>query len=332
MRTTPLSTLMIAGCLVAAAPAAAAPVLTVYTYDSFVAEWGPGPAVEQAFEADCACDLQFVATGDGAALLARLLLEGEATEADVVLGLDSSLTARAAASGLFAPRPPTDANFAVPIEWTDPTFLPYDWGWFAFVYDKTKVDTVPADFEALAASDLKIVIEDPRSSTPGLGLLLWVKHSYGDRAAEIWQGLADNIVTVTPGWSEAYGLFLEGEADMVLSYTTSPAYHLVAEGDDTKAAAPFAEGHYLQVEVGAKLKSTKNDELADRFLAFVASEAFQSVIPGTNWMYPAVTPAAGLPKGFETLIQPQKSLLFSPEEAASLRDAALAEWQTALSR
>lgn len=264
MRTTQVSTLIVAGSL-AAAPAAAAPVLTVYTYDSFVAEWGPGPAVELAFEADCGCDLQFVATGDGAALLARLLLEGAATDADVVLGLDTSLTARAAASDLFAPRPATAASFALPLEWTDPTFLPYDWGWFAFVYDKTLVDTVPADFEALAASDLKIVIEDPRSSTPGLGLLLWVKRAYGDRAAEIWQGLADNIVTVTPGWSEAYGLFLEGEADMVLSYTTSPAYHLIAEGDDTKAAAPFAEGHYLQVEVAAKLKSTRNSELADRF-------------------------------------------------------------------
>jgi thiamine transport system substrate-binding protein len=142
------------------------------------------------------------------------------------------------------------APLALPVDWTDPTFLPYDWSWFAFVYDRTKIDTVPADFEALAASDLKILIEDPRSSTPGLGLLLWVKAAYGDRAAEIWKGLADNIVTVTPGWSEAYGMFLEGEADMVLSYTTSPAYHLIAEGDDSKAAAPFAEGHYLQVERG----------------------------------------------------------------------------------
>src|SRR3546814_7742958 len=26
------------------------PVLTVYTYSSFVSEWGPGPAVEKAFE------------------------------------------------------------------------------------------------------------------------------------------------------------------------------------------------------------------------------------------------------------------------------------------
>jgi thiamine transport system substrate-binding protein len=324
---------MFAGCLIATQAAAEAkPVLTVYTYDSFVSDWGPGPAVEKAFEADCGCDLKFVATGDGAALLSRLLLEGAKTEADVVLGLDTSLTAAARASGLFAPHGGVTAPLALPVDWTDPTFLPYDWSWFAFVYDRTKIDTVPADFEALAASDLKILIEDPRSSTPGLGLLLWVKAAYGDRAAEIWKGLADNIVTVTPGWSEAYGMFLEGEADMVLSYTTSPAYHLIAEGDDSKAAAPFAEGHYLQVEVAAKVKTTPNGALADRFLAFMTTDAFQSVIPETNWMYPAVTPSGGLPKGFETLIQPEKSLLFSPEEAAGLRDAALAEWQTALSR
>lgn len=119
---------------------------------------------------------------------------------------------------------------------------------------------------------------------------------------------------------------------MVLSYTTSPAYHLIAESDDTKAAAEFSEGHYLQVEVAAKLKGTDQAALADQFLAFMATDAFQSAIPETNWMYPAVTPASGLPDGFGTLIRPEKSLLFPPEEAAQVRDAALAEWQTALSR
>ena len=332
MKTT-LSVPMIAGCLIASiAGAEDRPVLTVYTYDSFVSDWGPGPKVEAAFEATCGCDLKFVAPGDGAAVLARVLLEGQSTEADVVLGLDTNLTSRALASGLFAPHAAGDVAYDLPVEWRDDTFVPFDWGWFAFVYDKTKTDTVPADFEALAASSLKIVIEDPRSSTPGLGLLYWIKAAYGDRAEGIWSGLADNIVTVTPGWSEAYGLFLNGEADMVLSYTTSPAYHLIAESDDSKAAAPFSEGHYLQVEVAAKLKGTDQPALADAFLAFVTSEAFQSVIPETNWMYPAVTPAGGLPKGFETLIRPEKSLLFSADEAVNLRDAALAEWQTALSR
>ena len=328
-----ITTLMIAGSSLASmALADEKPVLTVYTYDSFVSEWGPGPAIETAFEATCACDLRYVAPGDAAAVLSRLMLEGADTDADVILGLDNNLMAQARASGLLAPHGRQAAAYSLPVAWTDDTFIPYDWGYFAFVYDKTKLTTVPQSFEALAASDLKIVIQDPRSSSPGLGLVMWVKAAHGDRAAEIWKGLSDNIVTVTPGWSEAYGMFLGGEADMVLSYTTSPAYHLIAESDDTKAAAPFDEGHYLQVEVAARVASTDQPDLAARFLGFVTEPRFQDVIPQTNWMYPAVATAGGLPKGFETLIQPGKALMLAPEEAAALREAATEEWRAALSQ
>ena len=322
---------MAIGCLMACAAQADNPVLKVLTYESFVTEWGPGPAVEAAFEAECACDLQWIAAGDGAAVLARLKLEGARSEADVVVGLDTSLTADALATGLFEPHAGT-VQGNLPVLYEDPVFVPYDWGAFAFVYDTSKVATVPRSFEDLAASDLKIVIEDPRSSTPGLGLLLWVKAAYGARAGEIWAGLADNIVTVTPGWSEAYGLFLAGEADMVLSYTTSPAYHLIAEQDAGKAAALFAEGHYVQIEVAGKLAASDQPLLADQFLAFLQGETVQALLPTTNWMYPAVTPAAGLPEGFEAMIQPGKFLLMSAEQAQAARDPALAEWLTALSR
>lgn len=119
---------------------------------------------------------------------------------------------------------------------------------------------------------------------------------------------------------------------MVLSYTTSPAYHLIAEEDPSKAAAAFEEGHYMQVEVAAKLAASDQPALADAFLQFMVSEAFQSAIPTTNWMYPAVTPADGLPDGFDTLINPSVSLLLSADDAATLRDPALAEWLNALSR
>jgi thiamine transport system substrate-binding protein len=307
------------------------PTLTVMTYDSFVADWGPGPQIEEAFEAFCECNLEFVAAGDGAALLARVKLEGTRSEADVVLGLDTNLTAAATETGLFATHGMAQVPFDLPVDWNDPTFLPYDWGYFAFVHNADMAD-VPGDMKALGASDVKIVIQDPRSSTPGLGLLMWVKAAYGDEAAAVWEALADNVVTVTPGWSEAYGMFLEGEADMVLSYTTSPAYHLIAEEDDSKAAALFSEGHYMQVEVAGMLKSSDQPALAEAFLSFMLSDGFQSIIPTTNWMYPAATPEGGLPDGFDTLIQPEKSLLLSPEEALAARDAALDEWLTALSR
>lgn len=318
-----------AGLVSATAAGAATPELTVYTYDSFVTEWGPGPIIETAFEEICGCDLKLVGAGDGAALLARLRLEGVRSVADVVLGLDTNLTQAALDSGLFAPHGVT-AEYDLPVPWDDPVFVPYDWGYFAFVHDREL--TAPANFRALGESDMKIVIQDPRSSTPGLGLLMWVKAAYGEDAPEIWAALGDNIVTVTKGWSEAYGLFLDGEADMVLSYTTSPAYHLIAEGDDSKTAAAFEEGHYLQIEVAAKLAGSDQPDLAEQFLEFMVTDAFQSAIPTTNWMYPAVTPEGGLPEGFETLIVPEKALIVPSDAAMGLRDEALAEWLNALSR
>lgn len=326
-----MKSLTLGTALVACAGAALAadkPVLEVYTYDSFVAEWGPGPQIEAAFEAVCDCDLQLTGAGDGAALLARVQLEGERSKADVVLGLDTNLTARAAATGLFAAHG-QNPKLDLPVDWTDPLFLPFDWGYFAFVHGEGVTD-VPTSLAALAASDLKVVIQDPRSSTPGLGLMYWVKAVHGDKAGAVWADLADNIVTVTKGWSEAYGLFLEGEADMVLSYTTSPSYHIIAEDDATKSAAIFDEGHYMQIEAAGKLAGTDQPELADQFLAFMVSDAFQSIIPTTNWMFPAVTPEGGLPEGFATPLSAEKSLIFSADDAEALRDEALNEWLTGL--
>ena len=324
-----LTSIGVVGTLCASVAAAQTPVLNVLTYDSFVSEWGPGPAVEAAFEEVCGCDLVFSGAGDGAALLARLQLEGARSEADIVLGLDTNLTAAARETGLFMAHN-MDTPLNLPVPWTDREFLPFDWGYFAFVGNRGEAEA--SSLKALADSDIQIVIQDPRSSTPGLGLLMWVKAAYGDEAPAVWEALADNIVTVTPGWSEAYGLFLEGEADAVLSYTTSPAYHLIAEEDDSKVAWAFDEGHYMQVEVAGILAATDQPDLAQQFMQFMVSDGFQSIIPTTNWMYPATLPAAGLPAGFETLMVPETPLLFDADEAAALRDAALEEWRAALAQ
>lgn len=123
-------------------------------------------------------------------------------------------------------------------------------------------------------------------------------------------------------------MFLEGESELVLSYTTSPAYHIIAEQDNRFVAADFAEGHYTQVEVAAKVAGSKNQKLADEFMQFIVSDGFQSNIPTGNWMYPVVD--SKLPEGFENLTIPAKALSFSPDEVASNRKAWIREWQAAL--
>ncbi|MVA96405.1 thiamine ABC transporter substrate binding subunit [Nitratireductor sp. CAU 1489] len=323
--------------LLLAQPAAAQDVknkVTVYTYESFTAEWGPGPLVENAFEAECACDLEFVSVADGVALLNRLRLEGDAARADIVLGLDTNLVVDAKQTGLFAPHGIDTAAVSVPGGYTDEFFVPYDYGYFAVVYDSEVIQDPPASLKALVEGDSeeKIVIQDPRTSTPGLGLLLWVKSVYGEDAAAAWEKLSDRVLTVTPGWSEAYGLFTSGEAPMVLSYTTSPAYHMIAEDADRYRAAAFSEGHYLQIEIAGLTRKGAENPLARAFLSFMTGPAFQDVIPETNWMFPAGETSKPLDPAFDKLVQPQESLLFSPEDVAENRDAWVDEWLAVMSR
>nr|WP_154325317.1 thiamine ABC transporter substrate binding subunit [Pantoea sp. 201603H] len=311
---------------------AAAPTLTVYTYDSFSADWGPGPAIKKSFEAECQCQLKYVALEDGVSLLNRLRMEGKNSKADVVLGLDNNLVQAAGKTGLFAESQIDTRNLALPGGWTNKTFVPYDYGYFAFVYDKNKLKTPPRSLKELVESpqNWKVIYEDPRTSTPGLGLLLWMQKIYGDDTPQAWQKLAKKTVTVTKGWSEAYGLFLKGEGDLVLSYTTSPAYHIIEEKKDQYTAADFAEGHYLQVEVAAQLASSKQPELAQRFMQFIVSKPFQQTIPTGNWMYPVIK--SDLPQGFEHLSVPKTALEFSPEEVANKRAQWISTWQRAVSQ
>ncbi|CAI1843055.1 thiamine ABC transporter substrate binding subunit [Serratia liquefaciens] len=317
--------------LLCAAPVFAKPTLTVYTYDSFAADWGPGPAVKKAFEAQCDCELKFVALEDGVSLLNRLRMEGKNSAADVVLGLDNNLLQAAQQTGLFAPSDVDSSKLNVPGGWQDKTFVPYDYGYFAFVYNKEKLKNPPKSLHELVESsqNWKVIYEDPRTSTPGLGLLLWMQKVYGDQAPAAWQKLAKKTVTVTKGWSEAYGLFLKGEGDLVLSYTTSPAYHLIEEKKDSYAAANFSEGHYLQVEVAGKLKASKQPELAERFMQFMVSPAFQNAVPTGNWMYPVIR--TSLPAGFDHMTVPQTALQYSAEDVAKQRSNWIRAWQTAVS-
>ena len=301
----------------AALPAIAeeVPILRIYAYDSFASEWGPGPALKAGFEATCVCVVEFTTAEDAISTLRKVQLEGTATKADIVLGLDTAIAGEARATGLFAPHGLELSGLDLPSPWTDRDFVPVDYGYFAYVYNKEKVPNPPASFEALIAlpDTFKIVIQDPRSSTPGLGNVLWIEAAYGKRAPEIWAGRQPHILTVTRGWSEAYGLFLDGEADMVLSYTTSPVYHAVAEDDHRFAAAEFEEGHVAQIEVAGILQSSQQQDLARQFLAYLTSVAGQKVIPTTNWMYPIVDLGADLPAEFSAQPKPEK--LLSIDEA-----------------
>ncbi|MEJ2062040.1 MAG: thiamine ABC transporter substrate binding subunit [Reinekea sp.] len=303
------------GLSVALSASVIAKPITIYTYESFVSEWGPGPALEE----------------DGVALLNRLRLEGDQTQADVVLGLDDGLLAEAKKLNLLAEHKQNLDGLSLPYQWNDDTFVPYDYGHFAFIYDRQRTEQVPTSLKQLVEdSDLSIIYQDPRISTPGQGLMLWIKSVYGDKADAAWQQLKEKTVTVTPGWSEAYALFLDGKSDMVLSYTTSPAYHVTWDETDQYQAAEFSEGHYVQIELAAALKTSDNLDQARDFLHFLTTKPAQDVFAGTNWMWPVLADA-DKPDAFAQVIKP-KTLHFSSDEVAENRRAWIKEWRNATSQ
>ncbi|SIT05521.1 thiamine ABC transporter substrate binding subunit [Neptunomonas antarctica] len=300
--------------------------LTVYTYDSFVSEWGPGPQLEATFEAHCQCDIEFIAVDDGISILNRVRIEQDKTKADILLGLDDSLTEITRKEGLIQPHGIKLDTLKTDLNWHDPNFIPYDYGFFSFVYNSDKVSEPAVSLKELIDSDASVIYQDPRTSTPGQGLMLWVKAVYGNQAPAAWKQLATHTVTVTKGWWEAYSMFLEGDADYVLSYNTSPAYHVIIQDKPQYKAALFNEGHIAQIEVAAISKYSKNPDLAKQFLQFLISPEAQSVIPTTNWMLPVINNIE-LPAVFDTLIAP-KRIGFTPKEIAKKRKKWLREWRS----
>ena len=305
--------------------------LTIYTYDSFVSEWGPGPIIEKIFEEKYNADVDFVAVDSAATLLNKVILEGDTSKADIVLGLDMNLFDLAEQSGLFTSHNIKDINNLInlPLKWESNKFVPYNYGYFSFVYNEANLEKPPKSMDELINStNARIVIQDPRTSTPGLGLLTWMKALYGDKAGDEWKKLNKKIISVTKGWTDAYyNFFMAGEADMVLSYTTSPAAHIMFEERYDILATTFEEGNYITIEFAGILNNSQNKDLANKFLNFMLSEEFQSVIPSTNIMYP-VTNIKDLPEAFDKLDVPN-FIQMDPKEINKNKEKWIDEWLNA---
>ncbi|OCG07902.1 thiamine ABC transporter substrate binding subunit [Gilliamella sp. wkB178] len=309
----------------------AQPTLTVYTYGSFLSEWGPGQQIKQGFEAQCNCQLDIITIGDGVSIFNRIRLEGEKTSADVILGLDNSLLEQAKQAGIVIPHQITKPD-NLNTDWWDSDFMPYDFGYFAFIYNKNKLKNPPHSLHELVdnKANWKIVYPDPRISTPGLGLLLWIKQVYGDDAASAWAKIAKHTLTVTKNWSEAYNMFLKGEADLVLSYSTSPVAHIMNDNDHRYVAAIFPEGHYRQVEIAGIIKYSHQVELARSFLRYLLTPEAQRQFAEKNVMYPIVS--TPLPEAFAQINKVKKTLEIDPIQLDKNQKAWVREWQSVISK
>ncbi len=301
--------------------------LVVYAYDSFVADWGPGPELARRFERLTGCRVRLVSCGDAGQVLSRAILERGKPVADVLVGIDNNLVARARREGILEPYKPAGADAIVPAELRladDWLLTPYDWGYFAIIHDAKSGVRAPRSLEDLASPEFakKLVMMDPRTSTPGAGFLAWTIAVYGDRYLDYWKRLRPNILTLAPGWDAGYALFTAGEAPLVISYTTSPAYHLETEKTDRYRALIFPEGHVAQIEGVGIAKGSRHRDLARRFVDFMLTEEAQSILPLTQWMYP-VNRAVPMPDSYRAAPRAGKSLTLDAERAQAAVDAVI---------
>ena len=309
--------------------------LTIYAYDSFVSEWGPAGKVIPAFEKLHGVKVNIISVGDAGQVLNRIILEKKKPKADIVLGIDNNLLSRAIDADVLMPYKSPNISL-VPEELVfDKSFhvTPFDHGYFAIVYDSKRLSTPPESLEDLLKPEYrkKLIFQDPRTSSPGLGFLLWTVAVYGEEYTDYWEKLQPNILTISEGWDTAYGLFTSGEAPMVLSYTTSPAYHVEYEETTRYRAAIFREGNYLQIEGMGIVKGSRHLPLAKKFIDFIITEDFQKEIPLTNWMFP-VNPDVELPDSFDYAPKPGIILSIPSDRIQQNRDRWIEGWLDTVTR
>ncbi|MGQ0287209.1 thiamine ABC transporter substrate binding subunit [Pasteurellaceae bacterium 22721_9_1] len=308
--------------------------VNVYSEEFFGSEWGPGGEVKQLFEKQFPqCSVNYQVFDSRNTLLNRLRLEGKKTKADVVLGLDNFQMEAAQKTGLFAKTSVDLTALSLPFDWQDQTFVPYEFGQFAFIYDKNKLKNPPKSLQELVErQDLRIIYQDPRTSSMGRGLLAWMNVVYpADKIEQAWKNLAKHTVTVGKGWSETYGVFLKGESDLVFSHNTSPIYHVLNDKTDQYVATDFSEGALYQVDTMAKIARHDNP-CADQFIQFVLSPAAQKEISQKNVMLSVI--ATEVEPHFDALKQQQfkvKSLNTEKVTEQNIKQWTSA-WQSILSQ
>ncbi|MDC7125400.1 MAG: thiamine ABC transporter substrate binding subunit [Spirochaetales bacterium] len=303
--------------------------LVIYAYDSFASEWGPAVQAIPPFEEKYGIKVDIKTAGDGGQVLSRAILEKDNPQADIIIGIDNNMLAKALNEDILDVYKPENIKF-VPEELIfDDSYhvIPFDYGYFAINYDSAKVDNPPKSLEDLTKDEYKdsIVLMDPRTSNPGLGFLLWTISVYGDDFTDYWKRLKPSIMTITDGWSSGYGLYTSGEASYVLSYNTSPPVHIETQGTDRYKAAIFDEGNYLEIEGMGILKGAANKEAAKKFIEYMLTDDFQKAIPLTNYMMP-ISSNTELPKSFEGVKAPEKILQLNKDDIENNLDNWIKEW------
>ena len=301
--------------------------LTVYTYDSFVS-YGAADVITRAFEEQTGHNVRFVATADSRTMLSKLIAERDSggTSADAFVGVEVNDLGTARRNDVFQQISTEDVpnleHVAEDIRF-DPEnrLIPYEHGFITLVYDSSQIDPadVPRTFEELTHERYRdsLIVEDPRTSSPGLSFLLWTIAQRGEAGyIDYWQELMPNVLTITQGWSEAFGLFTDGEAPMMVSFSTDHAFDVIVNDSDKLRVLTLDGQAYRTIFGMGVVRGTDQPQLARQFLNVVLSADVQSQLSETEWMIPASDNARVRNVWWQNVVVPEDPVRLPSEQVS----------------
>ena len=221
-------------------------------------------------------------------LMTRLRLEQQRTPADLILGIDSTLTHELHDRNIIVKYLYGTQVLKMPIIWPETPLIPIAYGIVTILSHNDNNQTI-VNLNDLARQTQKLIIPDPRLSTTGLEFLYWVANTIDDPVL-FWRALKPLVMTYPKGLSSSFALFKNCKNCLTIAYSTSPTY---AQHSDKKnklndiVALPL-QAAPMQI-YGLVITTTgQQHPLIDDIIAFMHSEPVQDSIPRDDHLYPVI--------------------------------------------
>jgi len=318
--------------------------LTVMTHDSFAVS----EDVILTFQKKSNFNVKFITAGDTGTAVNKAILSKDAPLADVFYGLDNTFLSRALDEGIFEVYE-SPSLIDIPDKFIlDPQYrvTPVNFGDICLNYDIAYFSErgliPPENLNDLLKPEYlsHLVVENPATSSPGLGFLFATISQFGDPGyLKFWGGLVDNDVKVVNDWETAYYSEFSrwgGTRPIVVSYGSSPPFEVIFADepiDQPPTAAIVSDGScFRQIEFVGILKGTKNRNMAEKFVDFMLSQTFQEDIPLQMFVFP-VNNKARLDEAFVKYLEiPEVTSRLDPALIAVNREKWIKEWTDAVLR
>jgi len=281
--------------------------LVVATYSSFIdaVSTSPGGWIKQRFESEFDADLVWQTPPNELDQYIQRANADVEIDADVYVGLNVDdlirLDENLQQDSLFAAAPDLDGTADIKDGLNfDPQgrAVTYDTGYISLVWNATADGdefVAPETFDGLLESEYAgdLIAQNPSSSATGRAFLLHTIQAKGEENyLDYWADLQENDVRILGSWGDAYSAYGNGEAPMVVSYSTDQVYANRAEQNMDRHQIRFLNDQgYANPEGMAQFANSDSPELARSFMEFMLRPEVQAEVAVRNVAFPAITDA-----------------------------------------